>query len=105
MKAVGYTKASTLEVANVAVLYRYSLGAGRTVVTSQPDFVWGGQSVQSSTSYPRVFEIMLVDIERSKLPEKIEVIWQGEVNSSGYTRDMSRMAKIFIGERGFVPLT
>lgn len=91
----GY-KSSLDNKANVAVLYKYSVGSGATHALSSPDYVNGGQLVSSHTSYPRFFEIILVDLEKSKLPEKVEVIWQGELRSSGSSTDMTRLAPTFL---------
>lgn len=92
----GYIKASSRQAANVAVLYKYSVGSGRTEVSSSPDFVWGGQKVESTTVYPRFFQIVVVDLERSKIPEKIEILWQGEVYSSGSSENISKLASHLI---------
>jgi hypothetical protein len=92
----GYRKASPEEVPNVAVLYKYSVGSGIASVSSSPDFVWGGQRVESSSEYPRFFEIVLVDLEKSQAPEAIKTIWQGEVYSSGSSTNISRLAPHFI---------
>lgn len=96
MSERGYKKAPSRAAANVAVLYKYSLGSGRTDVSSRPDFVWGGQKVQSTTTYPRFFQIVVADLEKSKLPENIEIIWQGEVYSSGSSTNMSELAVHFV---------
>jgi len=96
MSERGYKKATSQASANVAVLYKYSLGSGRTDVSSSPDFVWGGQKVQSTTTYPRFFQIVVVDLEKSKLPENIEIIWQGEVHSAGSSTNMSKLAVHFV---------
>ena len=92
----GYRKASPEEVPNVAVIYKYSVGSGVASVSSSPDFVWGGQRVESSSEYPRFFEIVLVDLEKSQNPEAIKTIWQGEVYSSGSSTNISRLAPHFI---------
>lgn len=92
----GYRKASPGEVPNVAVLYKYSVGSGITSVSSSPDFVMGGQKVESSSEYPRFFEIVLVDLEKSKAPADTKIIWQGEVYSSGSSTNISRLAPHFI---------
>lgn len=96
MSERGYKKAPSRAAANVAVLYKYSLGSGRTHVSSSPDFVWGGQKVESTTTYPRFFQIVVVDLEKSKIPEKIEIIWQGEVYSSGSSTNISKLAVHFV---------
>jgi hypothetical protein len=93
---LGYVKSASRETANVAILYKYSIGSGRTHVSSQPDFVWGGQKVSSSTSYPRVFILAMVDLEKSNIPEKMEIIWQGEVHSSGSSANISWLAPYFV---------
>ena len=92
----GYQKASPEEVLNVAVLYKYSVGSGIASVSRSPDFVWGGQRVESSSEYPRFFEVVLVDLEKSQAPEAIKTIWQGEVYSSGSSTNISRLAPHFI---------
>ena len=96
MSEHGYVMAASREAANVAVLYKYSIGSGRTHVSSHPDFVWGGQQVVSSTSYPRVFILAMVDLEKSDIPEKMEIIWQGEIHSSGSSSNISWLAPYFI---------
>jgi hypothetical protein len=96
MSEHGYVIVASREAANVAVLYKYSIGSGRTHVSSQPDFVWGGQKVSSSTSYPRVFILAMVDLEKSDIPEKIEILWLGEIHSSGSSSNISRLVPYFI---------
>ena len=92
----GYVKADSPKTANVAVIYKYSVGPGRTEVNSSPDFVWGGKQIETSTTYPRFFQIVIVDLEKSKLPEKVEIIWQGEVRSSGSSENISEIGPYFI---------
>ena len=92
----GYVKAASLEDANIAILYKYSIGSGRPHVSSHPDFVWGGQKVVSSTSYPRLFQLAIVDLEKSNIPEKMEIIWQGEIYSSGASENISKLAPYFV---------
>jgi hypothetical protein len=96
MSEHGYVMAASREAANVAVLYKYSIGPGRTHVSSHPDFVWGGQKTVSSTSYPRLFQLAIVDLEKSNIPEKLEIIWQGEIHSRGSTSNISKLAPYFI---------
>lgn len=92
----GYKKASSGEVPNVGIIYKYSVGSGVTSVSSSPDFVWGGQRVESASEYPRFFQIVLIDLEKSKAPETIKIIWQGEIYSSGSSTNISRLAPHFI---------
>ena len=99
MSEQGYEKAVLPLVANVGVYYEYSVGLGRTHVSSSPDFVWGGQKVVSTTVYPRFFRIVVVDIERSRFREKkIEIIWHGELYSSGSSVNISKLSRYFIDE-------
>lgn len=88
----GFDLASPPESANVAVYYRYSFGPSR--VSSHPDYVFGGQKV--STSHSRTFEVMVMDIEKSKALGKVVIIWQGELYSSGSSTDMAELAPDFI---------
>lgn len=92
----GFVKASSSEVATIAVHYQYSLGSGATDVSSSPDFVFGGQQVSSSTSYPRTFDIAVIDIEMSKASGKVAIIWQGALYSKGSSSDMTWLAPYFI---------
>jgi len=62
----GYVKASSQKAANTAVLFKYSVGQGTVDVTSSPDFVWGGQKVESTTRYPRFFQLVIVDLQPEK---------------------------------------
>ncbi len=90
----GYSKAASEEEANVAVIFKYRVGSGTTEVTGGT--YQGTGSVQSYTIYPRFFQITIVDLLKSKLPEKLEIIWQGELTSKGRLDDVSRLAPYFI---------
>ncbi|MEP6934492.1 MAG: hypothetical protein ABI988_11190, partial [Nitrospirota bacterium] len=92
----GYRKVFPEEVPNVAVLYKYSVDSGITSVSSSPDYVMGGQKVESSFEYPRFFEIVLVDLEKFKAPEASKTIRQKEVYSSGSSTNIARLAPHFI---------
>ena len=96
MSERGFVKTSASESANVTVQYKYSIGPGRTEVSSSQDYVYGGMNVSSSTEYPRTFEIIVIDDERSKASGKVEIIWQGEIYSSGSSSDMTLLAPNFI---------
>ena len=52
--------------------------------------------MESTTRYPRFFQLVIVDLQKSKLPEHVEVVWQGEVYSEGSTSDITRLAEHFI---------
>ncbi len=90
----GYSKAASESEANVGVIFKYSVGSGTTEVTGGT--YQGTGSVQSYTVYPRFFQITIFDLLKSKLPEKLEIIWQGELTSKGRLDDMSRLAPYFI---------
>lgn len=92
----GYVKASSSKEANTAVLFKYSVGQGTVEVSSSPDFVWGGQKVESTNRYPRFFQLIFVDLQKSQLPEHVEIIWQGELYSEGSTYDIMQLAEHFI---------
>ncbi|MBI5316847.1 MAG: hypothetical protein HZB34_12840 [Nitrospirae bacterium] len=100
MSERGFLKASSPELAKVTVHYKYSIGPSRTdvSVSSSPDFVYGGKQVSSSssTTYPRTFEIAVMGNVKSKVSGKIEIIWLGEVYSSGSSADMTLLAPNFI---------
>lgn len=96
MEEHGYKRPSSGEAPNVGVFYKYSVGSGVTSVSSSPDFVWGGQRVESASEYPRFFQIVLIDLEKTKAPETIKIIWQGEIYSSGSSTNISRLAPHFI---------
>lgn len=90
----GCNKATSEVEANVAVLFKYGIGAGTTEVHS---YTYEGKvTVSSDTTYPRFFQVAVVDLLKSKLPEKVEIIWQGELKSKGSLDDMSRLAPYFI---------
>lgn len=95
MKSRGFRQTEDSSTADIVVLYSYSIGAGQTAVTSSPDFVWGGQKVQSSTIYPRYFQITLVN---QKAYLKGTIIWQGEIYSKGSSANISWLAESFIDE-------
>ena len=96
MIANGYKPMPNNGKANTGVLYNLSIGQGSTYVSSSPDYVWGGQKVSSSTSYPRFMQIMIIDLDKSKLPEKVVMIWQGEVTSSGSSTNEVKLTKHFL---------
>ena len=87
MSERGYRKATSLEAANIGVLYKYSIDPTGSV-SSDP----GG----AYTTFPRHFQIAVIDLQKSKMPEKIEVLWQGEVYSAGTSRNISLLAPDFI---------
>lgn len=98
MKSKGFLEVSDPSTANIALMYSYSIGMGKTKVSSSPDFVWGGQAVTSSTEYPRYFQMTLIDLKASRLPDKVEIIWQGEIYSEGASYNISWLAEYFIDE-------
>jgi hypothetical protein len=102
MSERGFSKASSPEVANVTVSYKYSIGPGQTDVhtSSSPDFVFGGTNVSSSSSthYPRTFEITVIDNEKSKASGKVEIIWQGELYSAGSSADITVVPHLRFGQ-------
>jgi hypothetical protein len=92
----GYVKAASSEAANVAVVYGYSIGQGSMHMPGSPDYVFGGERIQTTTAYPRQFQIAIVDVKRSNLPDQVETLWEGEVYSSGSSRKMSELGTYFI---------
>lgn len=96
LTALGYQKADSASDATLAVLFRYSVDSGNTRVSSSPDFVFGGQRVASHVQYARFFEIVIIDLQKSDVPNKLEITWQGELRISGSGNDMSRLAPVFI---------
>ncbi|MGA2324422.1 MAG: hypothetical protein ABSG22_11305 [Sedimentisphaerales bacterium] len=95
---LGFKEAIASTTADFAVIYSYSIGAGKTVVSSSPDFVWGGQQISSSTSYPRYFQISIADIPASHNQNKPVFIWQAEIYSSGTSQNISWFADQFVPE-------
>ena len=49
MEKVGLNPASSQDEADCLVGYKYRIGTGKTVVSSSPDFVFGGHNVHSTT--------------------------------------------------------
>lgn len=102
MKLNGFKKVADKNTADIIVNYSYSIGAGvtKTSVSSSPNLVTGGTNVRSSssTSYPRYFQITLIDKQSTLSFEKIKIFWQGEVYSSGTSSNISRVSKEFIAE-------
>jgi hypothetical protein len=94
MQAQEFHKAASVSDANVAVLFNYRVGAQISEVSGyvQQDSSYVG----SDTSYPRYFQIIVVNLTTSKLPEKMEIIWQGEIKSKGNLDDISRLAPDFV---------
>jgi hypothetical protein len=100
MVNLGYIEATSEQEADAVILYKYNVGSGSTEVSisSRRDFIWGGQKVQSDseTVYPRFFQIAIVDLKRSKLPDQLELIWHGEVYSKGSSANILSVAQEFI---------
>lgn len=83
----GFMKAASIDAANIGALFSHSIDPTGSLVSD---------GVNVSTAYPRRFRIALIDLQKSKIPDKIEMFWQGELYSSGSSRNMSRLAPIFI---------
>ena len=102
MVSRGLRPADKPEDADVAVIYEYSVGQGRTRVYSRtdPDFIFGGTetTVRSTTTYPRKFAVALADVQASKGKSDIVLLWQAEVRSQGLSQDIARLAPYFIEE-------
>lgn len=96
MESAGYTRSDAPELADLEVTYSFSIGAGEQVISSSPDFVVGGHSVHSATLYPRLFQIAIIALQTPHLPDKPDVVWQGEVFSEGSTVDLSVIGPYFI---------
>ncbi len=92
MSEKGYQKANSIESANVGVLYKYSVDPSGSVWSGQVGA--GGQATY--TTFPRHFMIGVIDLQKSKVPEKIEFLWQGELYSAGTSRNISLLASYFI---------
>lgn len=98
MDSRGFKYIDDPESASIAVGYTYAVGNGRMGVTSSPDFVWGGQKVESYTTYPRYFQIALMDVPASLSKKKATYLWQAEIQSSGSMNNMSVLAESFVPE-------
>jgi hypothetical protein len=102
MKANGFRFTDDLSKAEILVLYSYSIGPGRTEVEvqSRRSFVRGGTQVSSSSStqFPRQFEIAIIDAKKTVETQKLEIIWQGEINSEGSSQNIKWLAKYFLEE-------
>jgi hypothetical protein len=96
MKSRGFNLVDSPAGADFAVMYSYSIGAGKTVVSSSPDFVWGGQKVDSSTSYPRYFQVSIIDVASSREKNQLIFTWQSEIYSSGSSQNISWLADHFV---------
>jgi hypothetical protein len=98
MESLGFYISEQPDAADLAVVYSYSVGAGTTIVSSSPDFVLGGQKVSSATSYPRYFQISVVDIPASRVRNELVISWQAEIYSQGSSQNMSWLAEQFVPE-------
>jgi len=102
MSKRGYQKATSLEAANIGVLYKYSINPIGSV-SSVPDSAVGGHATSLPfwpywpyPQYFHIFQIKVIDLQKSKMPETIEILWQGELHSARTTSGMSDMAQYFI---------
>jgi len=83
MSERGYQKANSFESANVGVVYKYSIDPAGSV-HSYPGYAVGGHGTYAT------------HLQKSKPPEKIEVVWQGELYSVGTSRNIALLAPYFI---------
>jgi hypothetical protein len=98
MEKLGFMRSTESNKADLAVVYSYSIGAGSTSVSSSPDFVWGGQKVESSTKYPRYFSVGIIDRRKTINSKEPVFVWQGEIYSSGSSSNIAWLAESFIPE-------
>jgi len=106
MEKIGFRRTTNVADADLAVIYSNSIGTGTSSVSgsvsSQPDFVWGGQKIQgsvsSSTEYPRYFFVGIIDRSKTTNPKDPVFIWQGEIYSSGQISNISLLSETFITE-------
>jgi len=98
MERIGFRPATDLAHADLAVVYSYSIGPGISIVSSSPDFVWGGQEVRSSIEYPRYFFVGIIDLKKTINPKEPVFIWQGEIYSSGSSSNIAWLAESFVPE-------
>lgn len=98
MEKLGFIRVNDRRTADLAVVYSYSIGAGTTSVSSSPDFVWGGQRVESSTKYPRYFHVAIIDLSRTLNPKEPVFIWEAELYSSGSSSNIAWLAESFVPE-------
>jgi hypothetical protein len=98
MEKIGFRHTTNVADSDLAVVYSYSVGVGTTSVSSSPDFVWGGQKVESSTEYPRYFFVGIIDREKTVNPKNPVFIWQGEIYSSGSSSNIALLAESFVQE-------
>jgi len=98
MEKLGFKRSTESNNADLAVVYSYSIGAGSTSVSSSPDFVWGGQKVESSTKYPRYFSVGIIDRGKTINSKEPVFIWQGEIYSSGSSSNIAWLAESFVPE-------
>ena len=62
MSARGYRQATSLQAANIGVRYKYSVDPGSVSVDSNGQADW---------EFPRHFQIAVIDLQKSKMREKI----------------------------------
>jgi hypothetical protein len=90
---IGYQKATSFEGANVGVLFSYSIDPNGSIY-SEPDYAVGGHNTY--TAFPRHFQLAVIDLKKSKVPDKVELLWQGEIYSAGRSRNIGLVAPYFI---------
>ena len=89
MSERGYRKATSFEAANIGVLFKHSIDPTGSV---------SGAGSGVRTTFPRHLQITVIDLQKSRMPEKLEILWQGEVHSAGQSRNISWLAPIFIDQ-------
>ncbi len=83
---------------DLTVLYSYSIGEGRTEVSSQPDFAWGGKKITTSTEYPRYMQLVIIDFKSYVAEHKLKIYWQAELQSKGSSDDIVYLSEYFLDE-------
>jgi hypothetical protein len=86
----GFSKAPSQDTATVAVRYAYSTGPGAEIVIPHRY----GKDIRPS--YPRTFEISVIDIDKSNGSDDTKLIWKGKITSQGRIADMRLLAPRFI---------
>lgn len=85
MKELGFRYVEDVTEADIAVAYLYQVGPGRTIVSSSPDMVHGGQEITSSTDFKSWLGVTVLDVEKSLSKGSPEILWEGQAGISART--------------------
>jgi hypothetical protein len=99
MSEHGYRRVNSHKEATVVAGFRYSFGKGKTTFRENSGAAeLGYKAIETTTVYPRTFEVFVFDVAGSEASDSLVVVWQGQLTSDGTITDVVRLAPKFLDE-------